>query len=231
MTRCLSLASLTGLKQDEIVLDKEIPEIQIQLDPCEAHSLTVEYTFVVSVKRLRKQIDIHEDGFYCKQQKKKEREMRAEKEKMEKEKLENKRIEEERIEKERIEQETQTTKTIKPTTTPTETTKPTLTLTPYFVEEEEQNDKVPAIEEPKSNNEKGEVGMIAGVAAFVVLSITVAIVSFICWQKHEKKSNGEVALNEENEIYGSYARDVNGEGEYGDGDKVYVTDKNPYYAS
>ena len=108
---------MTGLNQEEIVLDKEIPQIQIQLDPCEAHSLTVEYTFVVSVKRLRKQIDIHEDGFYCKEQKKKEREMRAEKEKMEKEKLENKRIEEERIEKERIEQETQTTKTIKPTTT------------------------------------------------------------------------------------------------------------------
>ena len=214
---------MTGLNQEEIVLDKEIPEIQIQLDPCEAHSLTVEYTFVVSVKRLRKNVDIHEDGFYCKEQKKKEREMRAEKEKMEKEKLENKRMEEERIEK-----ETQTTKTIKPTTTPTEATKPTITLTPYFVE---QKDKAPAIVEPKSNNEKGQVGMIAGVAAFLVLSITVAIVSFICWQKNEKKSNGEVALSEENEIYGSYARDVNGEGEYGDGDKVYFTDKNPYYAS
>ena len=73
--------------------------------------------------------------------------------------------------------------------------------------------------------------MIAGVVAFVVLSITVAIVSFICWQKNEKKSNGEVTLSEENQVYGSYARNVNGEGEYGDGDKVYVTDKNSYYAS
>ena len=67
------------------------------------------YTFVVSVKRLRKNVDIHEDGFYCKEQKKKEREMRAEKEKMEKEKLENKRMEEERIEK-----ETQTTTLLMP---------------------------------------------------------------------------------------------------------------------
>merc|ERR1712192_4719 len=122
-------------------------------------------------------------------------------------------------EQERIEQETQTTQAIKPTTT----------LAPHVVEERERKDKGPPIVAPKSNNKKGQVGMIAGVVAFVVLSITVAIVSFICWQNNEKKSN--VTLSEENEVYGSYARDVNGEGEYGDGDKVYVTDKNSYYAS
>ena len=228
---------MTGLSQEEIVLDNKYPEIQIQLDPCKAHSLTVEYTFVVSVKSLRKKIEIFEDGFYCKEQKRKEREMRAEEERMEKEKLENKRKEEERIEKERIElerieQEKQTTQTIKPTTTPsetTETTKPTTTLAPHVLKEKEQKDKGPPIVAPKSNKGKGQVGMIAGLVAFVVLSITVAIVSFICWQNNEKKSN--VTLSEENEVYGSYARDVNGEGEYGDGDKVYVTDKNSYYAS
>ena len=94
---------MTGLSQEEIVLDNKYPEIEIQLDPCKAHSLTVEYTFVVNVKSLRKKIEIFEDSFYCKEQKRKDREMRAEEERMEKEKLKNKRKKEERIEKERIE--------------------------------------------------------------------------------------------------------------------------------
>ena len=35
---------------------------------------------------------------------------------------------------------------------------------------------------------------------------------------------------EENDIYGVYSRAWGGEGDYGDGDKVYVTDNNDYYA-
>ena len=34
-----------------------------------------------------------------------------------------------------------------------------------------------------------------------------------------------------NDTYGTYARGWDGEGEYGDGDKVYVTDSNTYYDS
>ena len=34
-----------------------------------------------------------------------------------------------------------------------------------------------------------------------------------------------------NDIYGTYARGWDGEGEYGDGDKVYVSDANTYYGS
>ena len=32
-----------------------------------------------------------------------------------------------------------------------------------------------------------------------------------------------------NDIYGTYARGWDGEGDYGDGDKVYVSDSNTYY--
>ena len=32
-----------------------------------------------------------------------------------------------------------------------------------------------------------------------------------------------------NDIYGTYARGWDGEGDYGDGDKVYVCDSNTYY--
>ena len=62
-----------------------------------------------------------------------------------------------------------------------------------------------------------------------MLSITVAVVGLICWQKNKK--NGEVAPSEENPVYGSYARSWSGGGEYGDGDKVYVTDNNSYYGT
>ena len=34
-----------------------------------------------------------------------------------------------------------------------------------------------------------------------------------------------------NDIYGTYARGWDGEGEYGDGDKVYVSNSNPEYQS
>ena len=34
-----------------------------------------------------------------------------------------------------------------------------------------------------------------------------------------------------NDVYGTYARGWDGEGEYGDGDKVYVSDNNENYSS
>ena len=36
---------------------------------------------------------------------------------------------------------------------------------------------------------------------------------------------------DKNDTYGTYARGWDGEGEYGDGDKVYVSDANVYYGS
>ena len=36
---------------------------------------------------------------------------------------------------------------------------------------------------------------------------------------------------DKNDIYGTYARGEGGEGDYGDGDKVYVEDSNVYYGS
>ena len=36
---------------------------------------------------------------------------------------------------------------------------------------------------------------------------------------------------DKNDTYGTYARGWDGEGDYGDGDKVYVSDANVYYGS
>ena len=36
---------------------------------------------------------------------------------------------------------------------------------------------------------------------------------------------------DKNDTYRTYARGWNGKGDYGDGDKVYVTDTNVYYGS
>ena len=33
------------------------------------------------------------------------------------------------------------------------------------------------------------------------------------------------------DVYGTYSRGENGDGEYGDGDRVYVQDSNDYYGS
>ena len=35
---------------------------------------------------------------------------------------------------------------------------------------------------------------------------------------------------DKNEFYGTYSRDSDDEGEYGDGDRVYVMDNNEYYS-
>ena len=114
---------MTGLSQEEIVLEKRVAETEIQLDPCKAHTLTVEYRFFSRVESFQKNIEIDEDGFYCSQQKRKEREMK-----------ESQRAEKEKTEKERIEKET-------PTPTPTPTI---LALTPHIVEEDNRS----AIVEP-----------------------------------------------------------------------------------
>ena len=46
----------------------------------------------------------------------------------------------------------------------------------------------------------------------------------------EKNAKPTPTDTDENPIYGTYSRGLDGEGDYGDGDKVYVTDTNDYYA-
>ena len=228
------MAGVTG-----VALETKIPEVEIHLDPCDTHRVTVKYSFFLRVKSIHKDIEIYEDGFYCKEEKRKEQELK-ERRRAEKERQES-------IEQERVDNGTTTTiaqttaPSPKTTTTPTnepttETTpeaipspKTTPTLTQNEVEGKEEEDKTPANVGESLKGKKAQIGIIAAVSVFSVLSITVVIVSYICWQKNQKKANQE--SREENDTYGSYARGFNGEGDYGDGDKVYVTDNNFYYGT
>ena len=238
------MAGVTG-----VALETKIPEVeihlgslrplQIHLDPCDTHRVTIKYSFFLRVESIHKDIEIYEDGFYCKEEKRKEQELK-ERRRAEKERQES-------IEQERVDNGTTTTiaqttaPSPKTTTTPTnepttETTpeaipspKTTPTLTQNEVEGKEEEDKTPANVGESLKGKKAQIGIIAAVSVFSVLSITVVIVSYICWQKNQKKANQE--SREENDTYGSYARGFNGEGDYGDGDKVYVTDNNFYYGT
>ena len=87
-----------------VALEAKIPEVEIHLgslgplqiflDPCDTHRVTIKYSFFLRVKSIHKDIEIYEDGFYCKEEKRKEQELK-----------ERRRAEEERIRQERIEQE------------------------------------------------------------------------------------------------------------------------------
>ena len=83
------------------------------------------------------------------------------------------------------------------------------------------------------SSEKAQVEVITLIVAFAVLTTTVVLIaSFICWQRRQsKKSNPHQVQSDQNHTYGTYARGPEGEGEYGDGDKVYVTDNNFYYGT
>ena len=66
----------------------------------------------------------------------------------------------------------------------------------------------------------------------VALAIIGAI--YMCKTNCSLKPNCRALSQEKediNDTYGTYARGWDGEGEYGDGDKVYVTDSNTYYDS
>ena len=73
--------------------------------------------------------------------------------------------------------------------------------------------------------------LIVGVLAFGFVAITAIVVSIICWKKKMTRNVPPRRSVDENPIYGTYSRDWDGEGEYGDGDKVYVTDASPYYGN
>ena len=99
-------------------------------------------------------------------------------------------------------------------------------------EENGSNETISPIDIENASDDESEIPIIASVAATVIL--VVIIVGVICWtttrkkkRKGKKSSTGE--NTEENHIYGTYSRGWYEEGEYGDGDKVYVTDTNDYY--
>ena len=82
----------------------------------------------------------------------------------------------------------------------------------------------------RQNGQKDTVlPIIAGVGTIILL---VAVVTLVVWKK--KRGKGAKEANnfdtDENHTYGTYSRGWEEEGEYGDGDKVYVSDSNDYYA-
>ena len=74
--------------------------------------------------------------------------------------------------------------------------------------------------------------------ASIPVALTIIGVIYMCKTKCSLKPNcrccalsQDVQKEDINDTYGTYARGWDGEGEYGDGDKVYVTDSNTYYDS
>ena len=63
------------------------------------------------------------------------------------------------------------------------------------------------------------------------VAIAAIVVVIICWRKKTKSKVPGRRSVDANPIYGTYSRGWDGEGEYGDGDKVYVTDTSPYYGT
>ena len=77
-----------------------------------------------------------------------------------------------------------------------------------------------------------EIQIAIGVGCLVVF--IAAIVAIVCHLKRVREGKAKSAESEnfdENPDYGTYSRGWFGEGNYGDGDKVYVTDTNDYYTS
>ena len=252
LSRCLSSASIVGLNREERGLDKNFS--RLQLDPCKAHNLVIKYRFYSHEEVISKSVEIHEDGFYCQEQKLKEREkeerQRVEKKRKEKERqerIEKERTKQEKEEQERIDREKKENDVLEKKRAEKENREGT---TMAQGEEEEETDETTSTTgattksegnrtsmESKSidneSSEKAQVEVITLIVAFAVLTTTVVLIaSFICWQRHQsKKSSPHQVQSDQNHTYGTYARGPDGEGEYGDGDKVYVTDNNFYYGT
>ena len=245
-----------GPSEEKIALDKNFEELR--LDPCKAHNLVIKYRFYSHEEVISKSVEIHEDGFYCQEQKLKERERkerqrvekkreekelqekerqeRIEKERTKQEKEEEERIDRERkesdvLEKERAEKENREGTTMEQGQEEEETEENPITQTTTKGEGNRTSMESKSIDDEPS--EKAQVEVITLIVAFSVLTTTIVLIaSFICWQRHQsKKSDPHQVQSDQNHTYGTYARGPDGEGEYGDGDKVYVTDNNFYYGT
>ena len=96
---------------------------------------------------------------------------------------------------------------------------------------EEERDTTASDVDESPKNQGDTIGVLPITAGVVSIILLVVVVALVMWKK--KRGNGpiEVIKTEENDVYGIYSRGPGGEGDYGDGDKVYVTDSNDYYAS
>ena len=83
-----------------------------------------------------------------------------------------------------------------------------------------------------TESESGSLEIIAGGVSAAVLVLVPAVVGIVFWMKRRGNPSTTKESSEENHMYGTYSRGWDGEGDYGDGDNVYVTDTNSeYYAT
>ena len=64
------------------------------------------------------------------------------------------------------------------------------------------------------------------IAAGSVFAIILVAISIVCYKKRK-----EIVKTDYNDIYGTYARGWDGEGDYGDGDQMEMKDYNPVYGT
>ena len=82
-----------------------------------------------------------------------------------------------------------------------------------------------------SNQESG-IGIGAAIAILIssaIVILIVAITAAVGCRLKSIRNQENISKTDENVDYGMYSRGWEGEGDYGDGDKVYVTDTNDYY--
>ena len=70
--------------------------------------------------------------------------------------------------------------------------------------------------------------VIAIGSAFAIILVTVIIV---CYRGRKKMMKTKIVKTDNNDTYGTYARGWDGEGDYGDGDQIEMTDHNPVYGT
>ena len=102
-------------------------------------------------------------------------------------------------------------------------------LDPKHCSKEDGDRAVDDVDESQNGRRDAMLSIIAGVVSIILI---VTVVALVVWKR--KRGNGAKDANnfhtDENHTYGTYSRGWEEGGEYGDGDKVYVTDSNDYYA-
>ena len=88
-----------------------------------------------------------------------------------------------------------------------------------------------------SDAESNAFHIFLGLASIPVIFTLIGVV-YMSWQHCHRLSKyftctccKDLEKRDVNDIYGTYARGWDGEGDYGDGDKVYVSHSNPEYQS
>ena len=81
------------------------------------------------------------------------------------------------------------------------------------------------------NCDENQMKLASAIAIGLAFAMILVTITIVCYRRRKKIVRAEIVKTENNDTYGTYTRGWDGEGDYGDGDQIEMTDHNPVYGT